>query len=193
MLFLFLAAITTSTFLFWKGDSEASSAAVKARTFDTAAKTIERNLIDVRTAQLGYAAAGQPGDRWIGRVTQGLESLRNDMKALRAQATVPEAQAAIDAATTALNEFAKSDKRAVDYVRSDSRLLASDVVFGDGLERSDTALASLDQARVAEVRAREAAVSVFRRRQVFAIAAGASAAVLAVLLLVPMARGHPFN
>ena len=71
---------------------------------------------------------------------------------------------------------------------TNQRLLASDVVFGDGLERSETALASLEQARVAELQAREAAVSVFRSRQVFALTAGAAAAVLVVLLLVPGAQ-----
>ena len=191
LLCLFLAAITTAAFLFWKGDSEASTAALQARTFDDAARTIERSLLDVRTAQLGYAAANQPGDRWVGRVAQGLESVRAVVQTLRAEVKEPEAQAALDVAATALNDFAKSDKRAVDYVRNDQRQLASDVVFGDGLERSESALASLEQARVAELKAREAAVSVFRSRQVFALAAGAGAAVLAVLLLVPGAHTAP--
>ncbi len=191
LLCLFLAAITTAAFLFWKGDSEASTAALQARTFDDAARTIERSLLDVRTAQLGYAAANQPGDRWVGRVAQGLESVRAAVQTLRAEVKEPEAQAALDVAATALNDFAKSDKRAVDYVRNDQRQLASDVVFGDGLERSESALASLEQARVAELKAREAAVSVFRSRQVFALAAGAGAAVLAVLLLVPGAHTAP--
>ncbi len=191
LLCLFLAAIITASFLFWKGNNDAAVAAAQARSFDESARALERGVLELRAAQLGYAAAGQPGDRWIGKVTQGLDALRNDIKALRGEATVPEAHAAIDAAMAALNEFAKSDKRAVDYVRADSRLLASDVVFGDGLERSDTALASLEQARLAEVRAREAAVGVFKQRQVFAMAAGAAAAVLAVLLLIPMARPVP--
>jgi CHASE3 domain sensor protein len=188
LLCLFLAAITTAAFLFWKGDSEASSAALQARTFDAAAKTIERSLLDVRAAQRGYAAAGQPGDRWISKVAEGLESVRAGVQTLRAEVKVPEAQAALDVTATAINDFAKSDKRAVDYVRNDQRALASDVVFGDGLERSETALASLEQARVAELQAREAAVGIFRSRQVFALTAGAAAAVLAVLLLVPAAK-----
>ena len=188
LLCLFLAAITTAAFLFWKGDSEASSAALQARTFDAAAKTIERSLLDVRAAQRGYAAAGQPGDRWISKVAEGLESVRAGVQTLRAEVKVPEAQAALDVTATAINDFAKSDKRAVDYVRNDQRPLASDVVFGDGLERSETALTSLEQARVAELQARESAVGIFRSRQVFALTAGAAAAVLAVLLLVPAAK-----
>ena len=190
LLCLFFAAITTATFLFAKGNSEATGAALAARTFDAAAHAIERGVLDLRAAQLGYGAANQPGDRWVTRVAHGLEKVRSDVQALRAEATVPEAAAALDAVAVALNEFAKSDKRAAEYVRTEQRSLASDVVFGDGLERSEAALTSLEQARLAELKARDAAVDVFRRRQVFALTAGAAAAVLVVLLLVPGAKSR---
>jgi hypothetical protein len=188
LLFLFLAAITTAAFLFWKGNTEAESAAVRARAFAASAASIERGIHDLRTAQLGYAAAGQPGDRSIGRVAHALETLQRDLKALRTESTVADAQTGLDAAAAALNEFARSDKRAAEYVRTEQRLLASDVVFGDGLERSDAALAALDKARQAELGARESAVAVLRNRQAFALTAGAAAAILVVLLLVPRAQ-----
>ena len=107
LLGLFLAAISTAAFLFWRGNTEATGAALQAQTFDASAKAVERGLLDLRAAQLGYAAASQPGDRWVGRVAQGLETVRIDLQALRAGTTVPEAQTALDAATAALNNFAK--------------------------------------------------------------------------------------
>jgi hypothetical protein len=185
LLFLFLAALTTAAFLFWKGNTEATSAALDAKTFDGSARILERGLLDLRAAQLAYGTAGQPGDRWISKVSSGLEKARASVLALRADARVPEAQTALDATTAALSDFAKADRRAVEYVKSEQRQLASDVVFGDGLERSEAALASLEEARLAEVQARETAVGVFRSRQVFALAAGGAAAVLVVLLLLP--------
>ncbi len=191
LLCLFFAAISTATFLFWKGDSEATAAAFDARTYDASARAIERGLLEVRAAQLAYAAAGQPGDRWVQRVAQGVDAVRANTQALRAQATAPDAQAALDAITVALNEFAKADKRAVEYVRTDQRLLASDVVFGDGLDRTEAALTALEQARLAELQARDATVTAFRSRQVFALTAGAAAAVLVVLLLLPGAASVP--
>jgi hypothetical protein len=191
LLGLFLTAIITATFLFWKGDTEASGATLQAKAFDASARALERGVLDLRAAQLGYAAASQPGERWVSRVSQHLEAAQTGLQALRAEATVPEAQAGFDAAMAALNEFAKSDRRAAEYVRNDQRTLASDVVFGDGLERTDAALVSLEQARLAEVQVREAAVGVFRKRQAFALATGAAASVLAVLLLVPVAKPAP--
>ena len=191
LLGLFLAAISTATFLFTKGNFEATSAALDAKAFDTSARAIERGLLDLRAAQLGYAAAGQVGDRWVARVAQTLEALRANVQALRAQTTTPEALAGLDATTAALSEFAKSDKRAAEYVRTDMRQLAGDVVFGDGIERTDAALASVEQVRLAELQAREAVVETFRSRQMFALIAGAAASVLVVLLLVPRARSTP--
>jgi hypothetical protein len=191
LLGLFLIAISTAAFLFWRGDTEASNAARRAKAFDATARTIERGLLDLRAAQLGYAAASQPADRWVGRVALGLETVRMDIQELRAGTTAPEAQTALDAATIALNSFAKADKRATDYIKNEQRQLASDVVFGDGLEQSEAALAAVEKARAAEVEARESAVPVFRSRQVFALTAGAGAAVLVVLLLVPVARSAP--
>ncbi|MET1082492.1 MAG: hypothetical protein ABWY12_05485, partial [Burkholderiales bacterium] len=191
LLGLFLVAISTATFLFTKGNFEATSAALGAQAFDASARAIERGLLDLQAAQRGYAAAGQAGDRWVTRVAKTLEAVRANVQALRAQATTPEALAGLDATTAALNEFAKSDKRAAEYVRTDMRQLAGDVVFGDGIERTDAALASIEQVRLAELQAREALVGTFRSRQIFALIAGAAASVLVVLLLVPRARSTP--
>ena len=191
LLGLFLVAISTATFLFTKGNFEATSAALDAQAFDASARAIERGLLDLQAAQRGYAAAGQAGDRWVTRVAQTLEALRANVQALRAQATTPEALAGLDATTAALNEFAKLDKRAAEYVRTDMRQLAGDVVFGDGMERTDAALTSVEQLRLAELQAREALVETFRSRQVFALISGTAAAVLVVLLLVPRARSTP--
>ena len=191
LLGLFLVAISTATFLFMKGNFEATSAALDVKAFDASARAIERGLLDLRAAQIGYAAAGQAGDRWVTRVAQTLEALRANVQALRKQAKTPEALAGLDATTVALNEFAKSDKRAAEYVRTEQRALAGDVVFGDGMERTDAALTSVEQVRLAELQSREALVETFRARQVFALIAGAAASVLVVLLLVPRAKSTP--
>jgi hypothetical protein len=191
LLGLFLVALSTASFLFAKGNSGATSAATDAKAFDTSARAIERGLLDLRAAQLGYAAAGQAGGRWVTRVAQTLDALRANVQGLRPQARTKEALAGLDATTAALNEFAKSDKRAAEYVRTEQRALAGDVVFGDGIERTDAALASVEQVRLAELRAREALVETFRARQVFALIAGAAASVLVVLLLAPRARSAP--
>ena len=154
-----------------------------------AAQSDRARLLDLRAAQLGYAAARSAWGSWIGKVAHGLETRADGIQALRAEATASEAQAALDAATAALNDFAKSDKRAVDTCGTSS---------GCWRPTSSSARAGADPRRrsprssrrgTPRSQARESAVSrSSERRQVFALAAGAAAAVLVVLLLVPVAR-----
>jgi hypothetical protein len=183
---LFLAALSVTAFLFWKGETQAASGSAQAKSFDAASRYAERTLLDVRTAQQAYVAAGQGGEFWAGKVVHGIESLRSTLKSMKAQATAPETRRAIDAAGSTLEDFARIDKRAQDYVRTNQRLLASDVIFADGLELTEAGLTSIEQARTAELEAREGLVGTFRARQTFAVTAGAAAAVLAVVLLLPV-------
>jgi hypothetical protein len=189
LLLLFFTAILTSTFLFWKGSGEAARAAAAAKTFDDAVHAVERGLLNLRAAQPAYASANQPADRWTTKVGAELESLRANVQSVRAEAATAEGRASLDRVAASINAFAKSNARAVEYLKNDNRTLASDVVFGEGLEQTNAALDSVAQARAAELSAREAAVRVFRTRQAFAVAAGAAASVLVVLLLVPVPRG----
>lgn len=191
LLLLFVAAILTSTFLFRKASTAATSAAMASKTFDDAVQTIERGLFNLRAAQPAYASANQPAERWMAKVASELDTVRAGVQSLRAEATAPEAQAALERVAGLLNDFAKSNGRAAGYLKNGDRTLASDVVFGEGLEQTGAALDSMAQARAAELKARDAAVSMYRSRQGFAVAAGAAASVLVVLLLVPVARAHP--
>ena len=190
LLFLFIAAILTSTFLFLKGSNDAAAAAAATRTFDEAVQAIERGILTLRASQPAYASANQPADRWITKVAGELETLRANVQSMRSGATTAAGQAALDRVAASLDDFGKSNVRAAAYARSGDRGLASDVVFGEGLEQTNAALESIAQARAAELPGREATASVFRSRQAFAAAAGAAASVLVVLLLVPVARNR---
>jgi hypothetical protein len=185
LLVLFFAAMTTAAYLFWKAESEASAEAARAAAFDAAAQSAAHTLVELRASQRGYVAAGQGGDFWAQKVAQTVDTLRGATVSLRSEATAAPAQTAIERASSALDDFVRVDKRAVEYVRRDQRLLAADVIFADGQELTDAALASLEQARTAELAARADAVDVLRRRGVFAITTGAATAILIVLLLLP--------
>lgn len=187
ILILFLTSIGTTTYLFWRGESTASDLAAQAAAFDRGIRTLERQLLHLRAAQRSYVAAGQGGDFWAARVAQGVEGIRATLAPLRAQAASSQAKANLDEILSAVDDFVRIDKRAVEYVRKDQRLLASDVIFADGLELTDQALAALEHGREAEALARAEAVATARRRGIFAIVAGAASALLAVLLLLPRA------
>ena len=188
MLFcLFVAAVSVAGFLFWQGTAQMQSESARASALDTAARTAARNLLGVRAGQFAYVAAGQGTDFWTTRVAHELEAARSAIKALRGSIESPNARAALDATESTIEDVRRVDKRAIEYVRTGQRLLASDAIFADGLELSEAALTSLEQARNLELESRAGAIETFRRRQLFALTAGAAASVLTVLLLVPAA------
>jgi hypothetical protein len=78
------------------------------------------------------------------------------------------------------------DRRARDYARNDQRLLASDLVFSDGIEKMDAAVAAVERARIGEAEATLAAVDSSRRDSLFALAGAAAIGVLLMFVLVPL-------
>jgi CHASE3 domain sensor protein len=191
LLVLFIITLGVTAYLFSMSERRADAESAQARAFDASARGASRALLDVRAAQRAYVAAGQSGDYWAAKVLEGLDRVRKSTAALRAEAVSPDAQTSLDAAIAMLVDFGKLDRRAVDYVRSNQRLLASDVVFADGLELGDAVDSSLEQARTKELQARDESIDTLRRRQLFALMAGTAAAVLVVLLLLPAGEAQP--
>ncbi len=87
----------------------------------------------------------------------------------------------------ALDKFDKADARARSYAAGGQKLLASDIIFSNGLEAAGEITTALEQAGFALAEATQAADA--ERTRQLALAAGGSAAfaVLALLLLTPVA------
>ena len=183
---LFVAALVAASYLFWMAESRIRTETLAARDFDQAARTASRALLDLRGAQQAYVATGQGDEFWIAKVSLALSSLGDSLAALRLRAESADGQAALDAVTGALQDFEEMDRRARDYARTGHKLLASDLIFSDGFEKTEAAVTALEQARAAEVGAREAAICQDRRRQVLAASAAAATGLALMLALLPL-------
>jgi CHASE3 domain sensor protein len=193
LLCLFVGTSSAAAYVVWTGESAARREANAARQFEHGAFAIEHDVLDLRAAQQAYVAAGQGDEFWILKAAATLKSARTAIDALRGQASSPDAQASIDNAASALDEFEKIDRRARDYARTGQRLMASDLIFADGLESTGAMLASLNQARTAETQTRTIALTTTRRSEALALAAAAIVGLSIVLVLVPRPRStqHP--
>jgi hypothetical protein len=192
MLFcLFIAALSVAGFLFWRGEARVGEEEAHARAFDASARGAVGSVLRLRAAQQAYVAAGQGLKFWGDKVAQELDAARTTIKVLGSTATSPQARTVIAAAASTIDDLGRINKRATDYVSKEQRLLAADVIFADGVELSDAALASLDQIAALETQARDHAIDTLKRRQLFALLSGAAASVLAVLLLLPAGRRDP--
>ncbi len=188
LLAVFIAATCASAYLFWSGESAAQAETSAARAFNDRALGAAREVLELRAAQQAYVAAGQGEEFWISKVATTLVSLQESLPGLRGIAMSLHAQSAVDNATSSMQDLEQMDRRAREFARGGQRLLASDLIFADGLSMTGAAVASLDQARTAEFDARLGVVGNIRQRQIFAVGAAAAAALLAIVLLVPLGR-----
>ncbi len=117
---LFVIAAGTSAYLFWVGETQARADAWSARAFDAQTVVAARRVLELRSAQEAYVAAGQSDDFWSARVTASFGSLVNSIGSLRAAAVSPEAQTELDAGLASLRKFEQMDRRARD-TRSPAR------------------------------------------------------------------------
>jgi hypothetical protein len=185
LLGVFVASTGAAAYLFWTGEARARSEATAVRAFDEAALGAERDVLELRAAQQAYVAAGQGEPFWMSKVAGSIAALRDRLTALRAQATSLAARSAVDNASSALQDFEQMDGRARGYVQGGQKLLASDLIFADSLEITGAMAASLEQARSAEMQARDASTTSIRREQILAGGVAAGVALLVVVLLVP--------
>jgi hypothetical protein len=188
LLCLFVVASGGAAYVLWTNEILARRDAQALRQFDTKSFSIERDVLELRAAQRAYVAAGQGEDFWISNAAAAILRVRAALESLRTDAISPEAQASIDNAASALEDFERVDRRARDYARRDDRLLASDLIFADGLESTGAMLASLQAARGDETGARDAAVSRGRRAELIALGAAAFVSASVIALLVPHPR-----
>ncbi len=191
LLMLFVGILAGAAYVVWTEEQLGRATASATRAFEEHTRAATRMLLDVRTAQAGYVAAGQGEDFWASRVDALIGSWRDAMTSLQARARTPEAREGIEAAAEALDDFQQMDRRARNYARNGQRLLASDLVFSDGLDKIDGALAALDRARHAERTAGESAGGRHRRAQLLALAGAAAGGLLLMAMLVPVPGGAP--
>ena len=188
---MFVAVLLTASYLVWTNNSEFRSLSTSAGAFDHRAGSLTRTVMELRMAQQAYVAAGQGDEFWGSKVASQVVALREELGALRALTVLPEAQSEIDEALAALGDFERMDGRAKEYARGNQRLLASDLIFSDGLEKTTNILDAVQAARTVEAERIDDVKRAARQRELL-LAGGTAAAALGLgLLLVPTTRPMP--
>lgn len=182
---LFIVAAGTTAYLFYQGETQTRVENDTARAFQSHVFEIVRDIDNLRAAQQAYVAAGQGDEFWANKVTAIVGDLQTKIDALGAEAISEPAQTATDKAKAVIEDFSQMDRRARDYAKNGQRLLASDLIFTDGLELTRAAADAVSEAGVAERRARDELLAGIRGRQLYALGAAAAAALLVTLLLLP--------
>jgi hypothetical protein len=183
---LAIAAIGAAGYFYWTAHRRLT-AAVNAHTrLDESRAAATRAAFDLRSAQQAYVAAAQNETFWFEKATSCIDALRGILPALEAATTSVEARTALRDAAASLEDLEQRDRRIRGYVSSGQRLLASDIIFSDGVELVARIADGLDRAAAAA--AQESATARHTAAQDQALAAGAAsaAAILVLLLLTPI-------
>jgi len=184
-----LLVIGAAAFFVIRSEKQIASIAASARAFDAAAREITGAIAELHAGEEAYVAAGQGVRFWIPQVAAAHQRIDTGVKSLRLSARSGPGRQALMEAEATVADIGRIDKRVREYLDGGDRLMAADVIFADGGNRTTTAGRQVEAARLAERQAAEADEAELRRRQAAAIAAAAAVAVAVVLLLIP-ARGR---
>ncbi len=182
---LFLAALGGAAYGVWTAENR-MAADREART-RWAQRTSDATIAiaDLRAAQQAYVAAGQNVSFWADRVTTGAQVVRTAIDELRAAAEVDAAWTALDQAASVMRDFDQIDRRAREHLAVNQPLLASDLIFADGLEMLRAASARLDEAWQAQDAALGADLGAQRTNEAAIVLGTLSLTLLVTLLLLP--------
>ena len=164
-----------------------------ARVFTDLSWALTLTLGDLRAAQQAYVAAGQDRLYWTARVNSHLGTVRSGLENLRRLAITPASIDALDSADGAVTDLERMDGHARERVDLEQLLMASDLIFTDGLELAARASTNVELARATERTTRNETIRAARSSQATMIATAftvAGVSVLAVLLLIPMKRAE---
>ncbi|HIM52423.1 MAG TPA: hypothetical protein EYM36_10975 [Acidobacteria bacterium] len=160
------------------------------RVFTDLSWALTLTLGDLRAAQQAYVAAGQDRLYWTARVNSHLDTVRSGLENLRRLAITPASIDALDSADGAVTDLERMDGRAREHVDLEQPLMASDLIFTDGLELAARASTNVELARATERTTRNETIRAARSSQATMIATAAGVSVLALLLLIPMKRAE---
>lgn len=182
---LALAGLTAAGYLAWQIEARDGVRRTALARVDETLRSALRDTQELRASQQAYVAAGQSEGFWIDKVTSLSESLRAEISSVDAPSAPAAVRAALAEATGWLKKFEAVDRRARNYAATGQKLLASDIIFGDGLPAVSGIVTALDQARVAAAADGAEAIRTARIEQARYVAGGLGFLLLVLLLLTP--------
>ena len=159
--------------------------------FAAGASTLAVGLTELRAAQQAYVAAGQDPNYWVEKVAAGLTDISAELKTLTTLAGTAAATDALGEAELLLERLARVDALAREHTAAEQALMASDLIFNDGLELAGQVAWQVDLARAAEEEALAQHGLRHRQTQTLALSALVATVLVVTLLLLPVRPSLP--
>ena len=187
LLLVFMAALGMAAYRIFELERRIAAEAERGRAFDALSWTLAGGILDLRAAQQAYVSVGQGEAYRMERVSSRLETLQRDLAILKESAGGSEAADELNAASNSLESFQQMDASARGYLANGQRLLASDLIFTDGIELSAEIGGRITTARLHDRATSDRVIWPARLDQAsFAASAGLVGLIVAALLVSPV-------
>jgi len=175
----FVAAAAGAGYVTWVLQTRAWAARAALAAGDAQAERATRALADLGAALEAYVAAGQQTAFWAPKVQAALDAY--GAAAAELARLVPGGAADL----VPPDDLSQLDQRARQLVEGDQSLVASDLLFTDGLEMIRGAVGRVDEARHAARTVAAATLTAADRQTLYTAAAALAVALLVIGLLAP--------
>ncbi len=183
-----LAMVVTASYQVLLTERQIDDGHEAERAFTTFAWKLTVSLSDLRSAQQAYVAAGQDRTYWVDKVASHLEVITESLSSLVRLAKAPATVDALEQATAVVEDLRRMDALAREHTAAGQDLMASDLIFTDGLELAQRSASHVAFARATEQQARNRLQRERLNAQVVALAAALGTSIVAALLLLPIPR-----
>ena len=191
LVIIMLAVVGTSAYRVFLIEQQINTYHDADRAFSALAWELGLSLGDLRAAQQAYVAAGQDRAYWVEKVSLHLTDITTDLVRLVALSTTPGSGDALAEAGSAVESLARIDELAREHTATGEDLMASDLIFADGLELWTRAAEHLGIARIGERDAHDRLRQGQRNSQVVVLGAALGTNLLVAILLVTAGRRPP--
>ena len=181
-----LGSLAAAAYVVFDAEQTLKAHQMARTSFDGAAQSVLSELGRLQAAEQAYVAEGQGVDNWLAQAADAQAKVDRGLAALAGDATGEGTRSAIQAGSGVLEEFRKLDLRARQYLKSNQPLMASDVIFTDGLTAGNAVAEHVSTARANEAAVHDATIDALRWREFYAAGGAALLLALAVLLLTPI-------
>ena len=158
------------------------------RAFSIQAWRLSIFLSDFRASQHAYVAAGQDRNYWVAKTAEQLDTISENLADLTGLSKVPDTVSALEMASSSIEDIRRMDALAREHSSSGENLIASDLIFTDGLELANGAVDHIERARTVEQISRETLIKRLRQAQMMTFAPGVGTGLFIALLLAPLPR-----
>lgn len=156
---------------------------IAVHAFDDRARRVIDALASLRVAQSAYVAPGQSLSTWAPQAASHLQDVSDALGTLQSSVTSPDGASSLLAAVSAVAGLVELDGRIREDAHDGDTVMAADIAFSEGTERTADASEQVEAARVAEHQRFDASEASTRRLEAYAAGGSALFAALTLFFL----------